>query len=123
MFNPVTVSMEDEESMTLQITHWMTAFRNTSNLCRMGMRVSWIGPIIDSNHPDYDINDRILGVDKNRCFIELADILMFRFLRWNTNNRKSNKRVTFPATLNMNKYVWNADGVNDSHNKQYPHFD
>eukprot|EP01083_Nonionella_stella_P064009 166449_1 len=83
---------------------------------------SWIDPIIDSKHPEYDINDRILGVDKNRCFIELADILMFRFLRWDGNNTKSNKRVTFPATLNMNKYVWNADGVNDSHNSQYPHF-
>eukprot|EP01083_Nonionella_stella_P311594 1111524_1 len=47
---------------------------------------------------------------------------MFRFLRWNGRSRKSNKRVTFPVTLNMNKYVWNADGVNDSHNSQDPHF-
>eukprot|EP01083_Nonionella_stella_P292556 994969_1 len=52
---------------------------------------SWIDPIIDSKHPEYDRNDRILGVDKNRCFIELADILMFRFLRWNGRSRKSNK--------------------------------
>eukprot|EP01084_Bolivina_argentea_P106329 190301_1 len=85
----------------------------------------WIDPIDGVT----DLNTRIHNVQKYNCFTDLPNILIFRLKRWtavmvgnNLRKRKSNKKISYPSRLNMNKYIYKSDGIEKCKNRFYSHY-